>query len=90
MSRGVTSKQSYNFSNYSQDVTIPSLGYLKAAEVSRVGSSFSSVCQFCEGGMTLRSAVLSFSYLNANEHTAIPVKALQKQCEFLISYHTKR
>ena len=51
---------------------------------------FFSVCQLCDGGMTLRSTALSFSHLNANEHAAVLVKVLQKQCEFLISYHTKR
>lgn len=38
----------------------------------------------------LQSAELSFFHLNANEHAAIAVKELQKQCEFLISYRTKR
>lgn len=38
---------------------------------------FLSVCQLCDGSMTLRSAVLSFSYLNANEHAATSQRAAE-------------
>lgn len=81
------------FSRESQhyDVTISILRCLKKSQSFQgLIQVFFSVCQLCDGGMTLRSVALSFSYLNANERAAVLVKALQKQCEFLISYHTKR
>lgn len=49
---------------------------------------FLSVCQLCDGGITLRSAVLSFSHLNANEHASCQ-RAAETVWIFNISYHQK-
>lgn len=49
----------------------------KKSQVFKMVQLFLSDCQLWERGMTLQSAALSFSHLNANERTATSQRAAE-------------